>query len=559
MSQQGSPAAPSYVPPKQKQPAPASPPTVSQPKPPALSTPLTNPTKVRQPPSAKLLNRLWLQARETLKGQFSVIAIVILLLALVLAGFLSLSFRRASDDLNTIAYGSIPSVDYAQALAQYIDDIDAKSADFLGTASLNDAPSLCSIPGAGQPINVGNKQVYQCDELTINAEMLLANRQLFNAAHNVTYPGEQTAVERITEGLEEYNGHLTVMMHEFNLAAKRDDPNDIHLKAAYQAYLNAGKVLHTRIEHQPRTAGGTFAYSETTVPACQPHYPNSPTLQPDQWATGSLETNIDCLSAINRLHLDGAYNDTMNFTGITFILTIVLCLFFSLLLLFATGYMMAVTHRIINPGLLLALVAAIVLSLASISVFASLQGKHGAYGQMVNDDYKSVYAADRLKRVGTNANADESRWLIALRFKQTDEVQRWATDWQSNTDEVTNLIKQAQANQTWTEEIQPLTDIQTNWTTYFNIDAQIRDAANNESDPQRLHTAETLSTGQSNQAFAKFTDAVDQLKKANYDHYNTTLSATGSILNLYILLSAILFPLIGLSAVWGVSQRFKDF
>ena len=143
---------------------------------------------------------------------------------------------------------------------------------------------------------------------------------------------------------------------------------------------------------------------------------------------------------------------------------------------------------------------------------------------MVKDDYQSVYAADLLKRVGTNANADESRWLIALKFNNPDEVQRWATDWQSNTDEVKALIAQAQANQTWPEEVQPLADIQTNWATYFGIDAQIRSAANNSGDPQRLHTAETISTGISNAAFGKFTDAVDQLKKANYDHYNATLT-----------------------------------
>ena len=173
--------------------------------------------------------------------------------------------------------------------------------------------------------------------------MLLANQQLFNAAHNVTYPGERTAVERITEGLEEYNGYVAVMMHEFDLAANKDDANDIHLKAAYQAYLAAGNVLHTRIERQPKTATGAFAYSESSVPTCQPNYPNGSTLQPDQWATGSLETNIDCLSAINRLHLDGAYADTMNFTGTTVLLTIAFCLIFCLLLLFATGRMIVIT------------------------------------------------------------------------------------------------------------------------------------------------------------------------------------------------------------------------
>jgi hypothetical protein len=217
--------------------------------------------------------------------------------------------------------------------------------------------------------------------------------------------------------------------------------------------------------------------------------------------------------------------------------------------------MVLITHRVINPGLTLALVATVVLSIASISVLASLQGKHGAYGQLVKDDYQSVYAANLLKRVGTNANADESRWLIALKFNNTEEAQRWDADWQSNTNKVNTLIKQAQANRTWPEEDQPLTDIPTNWNTYYRIDdPQIRSMANSGD----LQQAETFSTGPSNQAFGKFTDSVDQLKKANYDHYSVTLNATQSILNVYIRLSAIIFPLIGLAAVWGISQRFKD-
>lgn len=566
-----------YTPPAQKQQAIPSAPAVSQtPKP---STPSAPPVQARQQ-FPRLLAGLWQRTRETLKGQFSVIAIASMLLALVLAVFLSLSFTRASDDLNTIAYGSVPSVDAAQALAQYIDDVDAKSADFLGTAGIT-TTSPCSIPAiSAQTIsgsnqqqvqqlnNEGNQTVHQCDGLTINAELLLANQQLFNATHNVTYPGERTAIERITEGLEEYNGHIATMMHDFSLAEKNGHATDSHdpdLQAAYQAYRDAGQVLHSQIERQPQTAAGAFAYSEpaNTVPTCMPNYPNGPTLQPNQWATGSLDTNINCLSAINRLHLDGAYADTHNFTLITTIITIILCVIFCGLLLFATVRMIFITHRVINPGLTLALIASIVLSVASTSIFLSLQGDHGAYGQMVNDDYKSIYAADLLKRVGANANADESRWLIALAFNNTDNadgVQHWQTDWDSNTNNasnpnsVVNLLAQAQANRTWPQEDQPLADIHTNWSTYYGLDTQIRSAANGGD----LQQAETTSTGPSNNAFGNFANAVDQLKQANYDHYYATLNTTQSILNIYILLSAILFPLIGLSAVWGTLQRFKD-
>jgi hypothetical protein len=566
MSQQrGRAATPYYAPPTQQKQATAAIATASRTssaKP--SSVPPGTPIKAKQRVS-KLTDKLLQWMRETLKGQFTVIATVSMLLSLALAVFASQSFSRASDDLNTIAYNSIPSVDAAQAIAQYVNDSDAKSADFLGAVGLNDNPAPCSVPAlSGPPVDKGTQWAYVCDRLTINADLLLANQQLFNAARNVTYPGERTAVERITEGLEEYSGYLELMMNEYDQVTNRDGASDPHLQAAYQEYLNANNVLYAPLDRQPQTASGTYAYSEPadTVPTCQPNYPNGPTLKPDGpggWATGSLETDINCLSAINQLHLDNGYTDTLSFVNATVILFIIFSLIFCGMLLFVATRMLAITHRVINISLSLALLAGIVFSVASIGALASLNGNHGAYGQMVKDDYQSVYDTDLLNRVGTNANADESRWLIALKFSDPGQEQHWAADWQSSTHEVSNLLSLAKKNQTWTEEIQPLADMQNTWNAYYAIDGQIRSAATNSSDPQNLHTAGIINTGKSDNAFKSFTDAVDRLKAANYDHYYNTLNTTQSMLNLSILLSAIIFPLIGILAVWGISRRFRDF
>src|SRR5260221_9180909 len=79
---------------------------------------------------------LWQQARTTLKGQFIVLATVLLLLSVIEGLFISRSFHQAYNDLHTIGVDSIPSVDAAQAMAEYIQDIDAKSADYLAAAGL---------------------------------------------------------------------------------------------------------------------------------------------------------------------------------------------------------------------------------------------------------------------------------------------------------------------------------------------------------------------------------------------------------------------------------------
>ena len=507
------------------------------------------------------VGKLWEQARTTLRGQFVVLAVLILILSVTQALLVSQSFRRASDDLNNIYSGSSPSVDAAQAIAQYIDDIDAKSADYLATGGLT-TQQPCTIPGKTSSISL---TVHDCDDQTIDAEIIQANQQLFVAARNVTYPGEQTAIERITAGLEEYVSHVTVLRYEYDLAtnptASQQD-KQIHLKNAYNAYKAANDVLLQKITRQPLTdTNGAPILQEQLgqpLPTCTPA-DSTTTLQPNEWATGNLQTAIDCLSDINKSHLEGAYLDTQNFLGQTIELTGLFCAVFCLLLFFVTGRMTYITHRVVNIGLTLALLIAIGFSIASVSFFAGMAGDTGSFKQMVRDSYDSVYAANLLKRYGTSANADESRWLIALKFNDQAAADRWQTDWQTNTQLVQQYMTKAKANQTYPEEIQPLSDMQDNWNQYFSIDGQIRNAATNTADANHLNAAETLSTGTSNTAFGAFEDAVDALGKANRDHYDSIYSSTNGALQVYILLSAILFPVIGLVAAWGVWQRLRDF
>src|SRR5258706_10460660 len=141
------------------------------------------------------LKMLWDQGRGTLRGQFTVLALCILLVAVLAGLFISGAFRQSYAYLHTIAIDSVPSVDAAQAMAEYIQDIDAKSADYLAAAGVTERVA-CPIPGTSY--SPGNITIHQCADLTISAEITLANKELYIAAHNVTYPGERTAVERIT-------------------------------------------------------------------------------------------------------------------------------------------------------------------------------------------------------------------------------------------------------------------------------------------------------------------------------------------------------------------------
>ncbi len=119
--------------------------------------------------------------------------------------------------------------------------------------------------------------------------------------------------------------------------------------------------------------------------------------------------------------------------------------------------------------------------------------------------------------------------------------------------------KWAQNNRTWPEEDQPLATMQTSWARYFTIDGQIRAKAKDMTDTQRIVDAERISTGISNQTFGTFTGAVDQLGTVNRAYFARTYASEADSLTLYTTLCLVLFPIIGLAALWGVSRRLKDF
>jgi hypothetical protein len=519
-----------------------------------LSTPPVSTTAQNMVRRSQFNTHVLLASLKTLKGQFMLLALLSLLLCLILALTQMQSFQEASNDLNTVANGSIPSIDAAQSMAQYMEDIDAKSADYLATAPLKTlAP--CSV--VGYATSVGNLSVHDCDDRTITAEITQANQELYLAAHNVTYPGERTAIDRIMAGFEEYIGDIAIMRSEYSQAKNVADSQDPHMLNARHAYQQANSVLNQHINQLPLSnPNGSPRFAETNIPTCQE---NGQTLAPQTWALSSIHTNLDCLSGINKAHLDAAYNQATSQMGSNLFFAIVGNVVLWLLLGYTMLRMTLITHRLVNLGLVLALAGSLILGIGVISHFAQLSGPHGDFSQMVNDDYNSVYDAALLKRYGTDANADESRWLIALEYNDQQDADHWAQDWRNNTAQVRTLISNAQKNQTWPEEIQPLAAMQANWQKYYSIDGTIRSAATNMSDPQRILTAERISTGISNNTFGKFTDAIDALSQANRTHFNQTLQDTSSYLSFFMLACVIILPVLGLCAVWGVYQRLKDF
>jgi hypothetical protein len=186
-------------------------------------------------------------------------------------------------------------------------------------------------------------------------------------------------------------------------------------------------------------------------------------------------------------------------------------------------------------------------------------GAGGMGAVYLANDYDSVYYTNILRRYGTAANADESRWLVVTQIGDQAVADRWFKDWQANSAQVQMSIDRAIANETFPEERAPLSVIQRDWNAYYALDGQIRQRATAANNPKRIADAQRLSTDDSNTAFGVFVNIVNRLGDVNRDYFDQIYRTTQATLDSDILWSMILFPLVGLAAVWGIWQRLKDF
>ena len=320
-----------------------------------------------------LAERLW-QRFTTLRGRFIALVVVMVIVTCATALVIAVSSSRAYSDLSAIGDASIPSVDAAQAIIPYMEDIDARSADYLANTNLNDVRT-CSIASTGQQAGVptavldksARYSVHDCASHIIDADLQLVNRELFTAGQNASYAGGRTAIEQTQAGLEEYMADINLMRHEFTLAANKNEKNDPHMQQAYQAYVAATNVLHQRIS--PLTAD--TAYAEPKLPSCTI---DGHVLAAQQWPSGGIEQNMSCLSFISKSHLDTAYEDTVKFVGISLGLVFGLCMYSCIVIVWATWSMAATTHRLINIGLACSLLIAIVFTSIVLADFDSTMG-----------------------------------------------------------------------------------------------------------------------------------------------------------------------------------------
>ena len=466
--------------------------------------------------------------------------VVLLCITVATAIATAIYSSRAYSDLTTIGNESIPSVDGAQAVVPAIEDAQAQAAIYLANASPN-AVQPCLLNSSGQRLTV--LTFHDCADRNIDADLLLANHELFLAGHNVSYPGGQTAIEQTQKGLEAYSASINLMRHDFNLATNKSNPGDPFMQQAYQAYSAATNLVR-------RSVGGpASAFSEADIPACTIA---GVTLPAQAWPAGGIDQNMNCLSAINKVHLDIAYQDTVKFVGVglgvTFGLTMYSCIF----LFWATWSMASTVHRAFNPLLALALLFALIVTGVVLADFDTIYGHNGSFS-IIETDYNSVYSTTNLKQAATIAESDEAHWLLALAFHDPSAVslhQAWQSHMQAAQTSLQAILSGSQSPQ----NVQLLNSIKQDWQRYDLQSSQVASTA-----PQDLHSAETICSGSASQALQQFTAGLNQFSATRHQDYASAFNDANGRLSSLTILCAITFPLLGLIGVAGILTRMREF
>ena len=493
-------------------------------------------------PSRNLSARLW-RGFTTLRGRFTTLLIAILIVTCLTAVAVAISSSRALSDLNTISKQSIPGTTAAQTIVPYLEDIDAHASDYL--ANPGGTPSIPCISQTGQQL--GQLSIHDCASKIIDTDLLALNHQLFLASQNAPYPGFQTALEQTQTGLETYVANINLMRRDYSLA-NPNNPNDPHLLQAYQDSRAAQTIL---LQQLP----GNVAHEPHLPPCTQP---GQGLLGPQTWPTRGVETNMLCLSSLGKQQEDSAYQDTVSFFGISLGIVFGLSIYSCIFLVWTTWSMATTTRKFFNLGLIAALVVVLFSTTIVLMDFDAIYG-HNGYFSVVDNAYNNVYTAGTLQQAGTQAQANQARWLAALGFHDQTSANQWQQDAQNKGQQVANSLHNLSSRASASQDASLIAKMQQDWSQYTTQVNTITRLANTAGNTNGLSAAENLHSNAASSTFQTFIRDIQQFSQANTNAYTNILSQAGERLSQLTTLWAIIFPILGVIGAWGVSRRLKDF
>jgi hypothetical protein len=332
---------------------------------------------------------------RTLAGQFRLLVLVAIILAMLALGVTFWVLGNVYQDFYTIASNSAPSVKIAQDLGQAVQNADTAAANYQLYARINVTRSDYDpkVYGGCQHDNSGNATtgLSECAWQDFLSSRQQVYDLIYQARINITYPGEADAVNAITNRFLDYTGLVTTMKTELDQG---------HSEAALAIYKSAEDILTGNLGGIPLDAQGHSPEEQLKLKGWQGFDPTKLYL--------GIAANVHKLGAINQTYLDKAFAEAQS--NITVYLRVVVVVYLLLIICLALLCFRhaQITHRVLNLGYSLALVGAL---LVSYFLLNALITTNNAYRNL-QTDFTTINAIAQAQLLLADGNADESRVLL---------------------------------------------------------------------------------------------------------------------------------------------------
>lgn len=418
--------------------------------------------------------------------------------------------------IKTISQDSVPSV----LLAQRIQDAMADMDSMVANALLDDRNPSALIQDPTTP-NLS------ADQTQFNKRRTDLVDRLTLAAKNITYPGEEEHIRKLTLDF-----------------------------GTYLAYVERAQAAHARGDKATMLMQYRLAeklLDETLIPTARD--------------LGSLNLN----------GMRGGYVRSMS-TGISTLILIIL-LGFSVIgsLVAIQIFLSRRMRRTLNP---LLLAATVVASIFLIEVTVSMVRSFAEIGSLTQDSFGSLDSLRTARSLLYGANSDESRYLLDGQYQSTHEqafrnkitqVFRFSFDQEVLGNTIVNLQSQrslpamggyfatALNNITFPGEREALTAMMQQYKEYLRIDAQIRELVAQGKQREAIDLCVSDDVGKSNWVFDRLKATMDNALDINQKEFDATAKQAMDQLQGFEIKAAIVFSAIVALTFLGLSPRLKEY
>lgn len=273
------------------------------------------------------------------------------------------------------------------------------------------------------------------------------------------------------------------------------------------------------------------------------------------------------LNKVYSTYLDSAFENYDKNIGYAIMLLLGAGLMLLLVLLYTQYYLFKKTHRVLNPGLVLATILFTVNIIYSVGALNTVKSD---LQRAKNDAFNSVQALWSARATGYNANALESLYLLHHKtgIVQTADTinfnlsaSRLCSDPKAalSGGKFEGYLSDVLNNITFQGEKQAAANALLEWSKYVEIDKQLRNLEYDSRHGEAITLFVGDSSGQANYQFAKFDAALGKVIDINQQQYDIYMNSAFKILNIFPYVTLVILILMILSCVLGMKPRIEEY